>query len=139
MNRNSMAASVSATSSESLPIVLVVEDDVLIRAATAQHLRGCAFVVLEAVDVEQALDLLRAKAVQLVFADVRLPGAQDGLDLMRIVRRDYPKVKLLLTSGVLRTDEATVEGVTLMRKPYFLFEVERRIRALLSAKTDEAD
>ena len=140
MNRNSMAASVSATSSEPLPIVLIVEDDVLIRAAAAQHLRGCNLVVLEAVDVEQALDLLRAEqSVQVVFADVRLPGSQDGLDLMRIVRRDHPEIKVLLTSGVLKTDEATVEGITLLRKPYFLFEVERHIRELLSAKTDEAD
>jgi len=80
--------------------------------------------------------LLRAKPVQLVFADVRLPGSQDGLDLMRLVRRDYPEVKLLLTSGVLKTDEATVEGVTLMKKPYFLFEVERHIRSLLSTEPD---
>jgi len=134
-----MAASVSATSSGSLPIILIVEDDVLIRAAAAQHLRGCGFVVLEAVDVEQALDLLRAPtSVQIVFADVKLPGPQDGLDLMRIVRRDHPAVKLLLTSGVLKTDEATVDGVTLMRKPYFLFEVERHIRSLLSDRADSA-
>jgi hypothetical protein len=58
---------------------------------------------------------------------------------MRLVRRDHPEAKVLLTSGVLRTDETTVEGITLLRKPYFLFEVERHIRALLSAKADQAD
>jgi hypothetical protein len=79
------------------PIILIVEDDVLIRAAAAQHLRGCGMVVLEAVDVEQALDLLRAeRSVQVVFADVKLPGSQDGLDLMRIVQRDHPDIKMLL-------------------------------------------
>jgi CheY-like chemotaxis protein len=139
MNQNSMAASVSATHSTSLPIVLVVEDDVLIRAAAGQHLRGCGLVVLEAADVEQALDLLRAeKSVQLVFADVKLPGRLDGLDLMRIIRRDYPAMKLLLTSGVLKADQTTVDGVTLLRKPYFLFEVERQIKSLLAPRADEA-
>jgi CheY-like chemotaxis protein len=130
-----MAASLGARPSEPPGCVLIVEDDVLIRTAAAQHLRGCGLVVLEAVNVEQALDLLgAAKAVRVVFVDVRLPGPQDGLDLMRIVRSKYPDVQLLLTSGVLQTDEATVDGVTFLRKPYFLFEVERHIGSLLSAE-----
>jgi GntR family transcriptional regulator len=65
-----MVASVSATSSELVPIIWLVEDDVLIRAAAAQHLRGCGWVVLEAVDVDQALDLLRAEGLI-----SRVPGA----------------------------------------------------------------
>lgn len=113
--------------------ILIVEDDVLIRAAAAQYLRGTGFEVLEAVSVEQALELLRVQPVQLVFADVRLPGSQSGLDLMRIVRNEFPEAKVLLTSGVVKADEVTTEGVTLLRKPYFLFEVERHLRALLAS------
>ena len=112
--------------------ILIVEDDVLIRAAAAQYLRGTGFEVLEAVSVEQALELLRAQPVQLIFADVRLPGSQSGLDLMHIVRSDFPEASILLTSGVVKADEVTTEGVTLLRKPYFLFEVERHLRALLA-------
>jgi len=112
--------------------LLIVEDDVLIRAAAAQYLRGAGFEVLEAVSVEQALELLRAGPVQAVFADVKLPGTQSGLDLMRIVQADFPKAKVLLTSGVVKADEVTLEGITLLRKPYFLFEVERHLRALLA-------
>ena len=112
--------------------ILIVEDDVLIRAAAAQYLRGAGFEVLEAVSVEQALDLLRAGPVQAVFADVKLPGTQSGLDLMRIVQADFPKSKVLLTSGVVKADEVTLDGTTLLRKPYFLFEVERHLRALLA-------
>lgn len=112
--------------------LLIVEDDVLIRAAAAQYLRGAGFEVLEAVSVEQALELLRAGPVQAVFADVKLPGTQSGLDLMRIVQADFPMAKVLLTSGVVKADEVTLEGITLLRKPYFLFEVERHLRALLA-------
>ena len=112
--------------------ILIVEDDVLIRAAAAQYLRGAGFEVLEAVSVEQALDLLRAGPVQAVFADVKLPGTQSGLDLMRIVQADFPKSKVLLTSGVVKADEVTLDGITLLRKPYFLFEVERHLRGLLA-------
>jgi DNA-binding NtrC family response regulator len=112
--------------------ILIVEDDVLIRAAAAQYLRGAGFEVLEAVSVEQAIELLQAGRVQVVFTDVKLPGPQSGLDLMHIVQRDFPSTKVLLTSGVVKVTEGMLEGVTLLRKPYFLFEVERHLRTLLA-------
>jgi len=133
-----MSASPATTGSGNAPDggitarILIVEDDVLIRAAAAQYLRGAGFEVLEAVSVEQALELLRAGPVKAVFADVKLPGTQSGLDLMRIVQADFPKAKVLLTSGVVKADEITTEGITLLRKPYFLFEVERHLRALIA-------
>ncbi|HZY52156.1 MAG TPA: response regulator [Reyranella sp.] len=133
-----MSASPATTGSGNAPDggitarILIVEDDVLIRAAAAQYLRGAGFEVLEAVSVEQALELLRAGPVKAVFADVKLPGTQSGLDLMRIVQADFPKAKVLLTSGVVKADEVTTEGITLLRKPYFLFEVERHLRALIA-------
>lgn len=113
--------------------ILVVEDDVLIRGAAADYLRGCGFVVLEAVDVPQALTVLQAdRSVELVFADVKLPGNRSGLDLLHILRQERPHIRVLLTSGVVNASEVGVEGVRLLRKPYFLFEVERHVKALLA-------
>jgi DNA-binding NtrC family response regulator len=133
-----MSTSPTATGSGNAPDklvarILIVEDDVLIRAAAAQYLRGAGFEVLEAISVEQAVELLQAGPVEAVFADVKLPGSQSGLDLMRIVQADFPKAKVLLTSGVVKADEITTEGITLLRKPYFLFEVERHLRALIAS------
>src|SRR5436305_9316545 len=114
------------------PTVLVVEDEVLARAAIAQHLRDNGLVVFEAADVEQALILLHAeKSIAVVFADIRLPGAQNGIDLTRTIQRQYPQIKVLLTSGVSQSDQESVGGIPLLKKPYFLFDVERQIRALL--------
>jgi CheY-like chemotaxis protein len=133
MNANAAATGPGGVPGSRLePKILVVEDDVLIRAAAAQYLRGAGFEVLEAVSVDQALDLLRAGPVQVVFTDVKLPGARNGLDLMRIVQSDFPQAKVLLTSGVVKADEVTLDGTTLLRKPYFLFEVERHLRALIT-------
>jgi CheY-like chemotaxis protein len=116
------------------PIILVVEDDVLIRAATAQYLRGSGFDVLEAVNVDEAVKILQAtKAVRVVFTDVRLPGSRSGIDLLEIVRRDFPHAKVLFTSGIVKADELADTEIGFIRKPYFLFEVERQIKALLGA------
>jgi CheY-like chemotaxis protein len=112
------------------PTLLVVEDEVLVRAATAKYLRECGFVVIEAVDADQALDIVRANGlVEAVFADVKLPGRLSGADLAVTVREEHPTVKVLLTSGV--APFAEVEGVFLLKKPYFLFEVERRLKSML--------
>lgn len=114
------------------PVILVVEDDVLIRAATAQYLRGSGFDVVEAVSVEEAVTILRATAaVRVVFTDVKLPGTQSGFDLSDIIQRDFPHIRILFTSGVVQEVDAAAKGMPFIRKPYFLFEVERHIKALL--------
>jgi CheY-like chemotaxis protein len=116
------------------PVVLVVEDDVLIRAAAAQYLRGTGFDVLEAVDVDEAVTILRAAGnVRVVFTDVKLAGQRTGFDLLEIIRQDFPHVKVLFTSGVVKADEVERAGIPFVRKPYFLFEIERHIKSLLTA------
>lgn len=111
--------------------ILVVEDDVLIRAATAKFLRSSGYHVVEAMDVEGAENLLGAVPVHLVFADISLAGQRSGLDLLEIVRRKHPGVKVLLASGVVRAEDVAHTGAPFIRKPYFLFDVERRIVTLL--------
>jgi CheY-like chemotaxis protein len=90
----------------------------------------CGLKVVEAVSAEEGLELLRARLdINAVFADVVLPGRHSGADLAHIVGDGYPKVKVLLTSGVLPFPD--VEGVHLLKKPYFPFEVERHLKSML--------
>ena len=131
MRIDAAAATGGAGTAPLSPKILIVEDDVLIRAAAAQFLRGTGFTVVEAVDGDQALQLLRTERIVAVFADVKLPGPRNGIDLMRIVQADFPHTRVLLTSGVVAADEVTLDGVTLLKKPYFLFELERQLRRLL--------
>lgn len=136
MSQRAVALQESAPTSESPCVVLIVEDEVLVSAAAASYLRACKFVILEAVDVDQALALLQVeKSIGVVFTDVRLPGPRSGLDLARTIRREYPSVKVLLTTGAIPTDVpgvATQEGLPLLRKPYFLFDLERMLVKLLN-------
>jgi len=116
---------------------LVVEDDVLQRTAIARHLRGCGLVVLEASSAEEPLDLLRSKAIRVVFADVLLQGPLSGVDLARTTRREHPQVKVLLTSAMPQEAKGDLDGITVLAKPYRLFQVEQHVQALLSRSLRE--
>jgi CheY-like chemotaxis protein len=115
-----------------IPVILVVEDEFLVREAAAEHLRACGFRVLEAVTVEEAIHLLgQSTSIVAVFADVKLPGPHSGADLARVIRQDCPEVKVLLTSGVVQMVGSELEGVALLKKPYPLSEMERLLRELI--------
>lgn len=99
------------------PLVLLVEDEILIRMAAADGLRDCGFAVLEAVDAAEALSLLESSAaVDLVITDVRMPGEMDGVALTREIKKDRPHLPVVIISGHLPPDEAH-EADHFIRKP----------------------
>jgi CheY-like chemotaxis protein len=109
--------------------VVVVEDEILVRAATARYLREAGCLVFEAASAEECLDLLASeRSIDVVFADIRLPQ-QSGLDLLRALQQSHPHLGIVLTTGG-KLDEPIPDGVTLLQKPYGLFEIERCIGVL---------
>jgi two-component system, response regulator PdtaR len=109
--------------------VLVVEDEVLLRMAVSAHLRDAGFAVVEAVDADEAIELLRADpSIQFVFSDVMMPGAIDGNQLATLIGERYPAIRVLLTSGV-----AQRNARAFIAKPYSFRELQRRIEAMLPA------
>ena len=109
--------------------VVVVEDEILVRAGTARYLREAGCIVFEASSAEECLDLLaNERSIDVVFADIRLP-CRSGLDLVRSLKQTHPHVGIVLTTGA-KLDEPVPAGVTLLQKPYGLFEIERRIAML---------
>jgi len=118
------------------PSVLVVEDEVLVRTSVAEYLRACGYRVLEAKDADEATLILRNDDdIDIVFTDVQMPGSLDGFGLAQWVRRERPRTRVIITSGVARTSEAAgdlcAEG-PLLAKPYDHRDLERRIRRLLA-------
>jgi DNA-binding response OmpR family regulator len=85
--------------SEQRRVILVVEDEVLVRLAVALHLREAGYTVIEAVDAADAMRVLIAVPVSLVFADINLPGPMDGSALADWIDRTRPHVRVLMTSG----------------------------------------
>ena len=98
------------------PYVLVIEDEALIRIALAEELRYAGLIVVEAVSADEGWSYLQAGGrADLVFSDVHLPGSMDGLEFARRVRRNYPDLLVVLTSGrITHQDEAK----RFLPKPY---------------------
>jgi CheY-like chemotaxis protein len=102
------------------PLVLIVEDQAIVRLVAASMLQDAGFDTLEADTAENALEVLEHNAdVRVLFSDVQLPGAMDGLDLARTVHDRWPGIGLLLTSGGVRVreDEMPDDG-SFLPKPY---------------------
>jgi CheY-like chemotaxis protein len=92
-----------------------------------------------AADAEDALQMLeRGEKFDLVFSDVAMPGAMDGFGLAHAVRRRYPGVPILLTSGLTTPNEAADEGILLLRKPYGLDDLHRAIIRVLGKSGSES-
>ncbi len=103
------------------PVVLLVEDEPLVRMTAADELDDAGFRVLEAKNADEALVVLEAHSdeVQVLFTDVDMPGSMDGMALAERVYQRWPHVLLLISSGYARPhpDEIPDHG-RFVPKPY---------------------
>jgi CheY-like chemotaxis protein len=82
------------------PIVLVVEDNSLVRIVIADFLECAGFVVLQADDGAAALLILASGAeFNILFTDVRMPGPIDGAGVAMLMREQRPDMPIVVTSG----------------------------------------
>jgi CheY-like chemotaxis protein len=110
--------------------VLVVEDDTAVRQVAVSTLHALGFAVREAESGDEAERILRREdGVSLVLSDVRMPGLVSGLDLARLVRDEWPGIRVLLTSGYVDADDQ-VGDFNFIHKPYRAADLAERIRAL---------
>jgi CheY-like chemotaxis protein len=102
--------------------ILVVEDEFLVRLIISDELRAAGYNVIEAVDAEEGIAILKSGArVDLILSDVRMPGPLDGLGLLAFVKESYPIIPVIITSGHLLAEEALADGATrFLPKPYTL-------------------
>ena len=115
------------------PVVLIVEDEYLVRTGTRDAVETAGFDVLEAGDADEAIAILAARNdVSLIFTDVHMPGSMDGLKLVHFVRDRWPPVKIVATSGRVRiTDSDLPEGGRFLPKPYSAGEITATLHELI--------
>jgi CheY-like chemotaxis protein len=101
--------------------VLIVEDDAEVRSLAATLLEDEQLNVIECESAEAALAimLIGGREVAMIFADVRLRGVMDGIDLAREVKMRWPLLPVILTSGLPRERVGDLPlGVDYMPKPW---------------------
>ena len=113
---------------------IVVEDEAALRTLAAEVLAEAGFTVVEAAHADDALAIMKSRAVDMLFADVQMPGSMDGLELARYVRRHWPRVEVLIASGNKEPSSTEMPaGSRFLHKPYSSGRLLADIRELIAA------
>jgi len=84
-------------------VVLVVEDEMLLRMRVVDMVEDAGYVPVEAVDADEAMQILHARSdIALMLTDVQMPGSMNGLQLAHAVHERWPPIKIILASGQLK-------------------------------------
>ena len=123
------------------PLILIVEDEPLVRELEADILLGGGFRLLEATTADEAFEILRRGAdVELIFTDVDMPGSINGFEFARLVHQGWPDVAILVSSGKMRPGPGDLpEGAKFIPKPYRPAQLVREIRDALGMRTRDAE
>jgi CheY-like chemotaxis protein len=117
------------------PVILVVEDEPLVRILALEAVADAGCEAIEARNADEAIAILEKRPdVHVVFTDIRMPGSMDGLKLAHFVRHRWPPIKIIATSGHAHdTEDDLPDGGRFLRKPYTPDEVAGTIRELVAA------
>jgi CheY-like chemotaxis protein len=117
------------------PLILVVEDEALVRMTLVDVLEDAGFKVIEAVHADEALRVLKAASgIDAVVTDVEMPrGSINGFELARRVRTDRQEIGVLIASGRAAPKPGDLpEGALFIGKPVHPETLVQLIRSLLS-------
>ena len=122
-------------------LILVVEDDDLVRKVTLERLEALGYAVLEARSGPEAIERLKSdEPIALVFSDIVMPGGMTGHDLARWVLAAKPFVKVLLTSGYnAERGHNAMAHLKVLAKPYTFTQLAHSIREAINAGPAQAD
>lgn len=117
---------------ERTAIVLVVEDEPLLRMMAVDLVEGAGFEAIEAADADEATRILEARTdIRIVFTDIDMPGSMDGIKLAAAIRGRWPPIEIIVTSGhhTARDVKLPARGV-FFSKPYDRRAVVETIRRM---------
>ena len=116
----------------SRPIVLVVEDEPLLRMHAVDLMEDAGFLAIEARDADEAIEILETRTdIRIVFTDIDMPGSINGLLLAAAVRNRWPPIDIIVTSGnaVPKHGEVPERGF-FFPKPYSDAKLVEAVRSL---------
>jgi CheY-like chemotaxis protein len=90
-------------------VVLVVEDEMLLRMRAVDMVEDAGYTSVEAVDANEAVEVLESRSdIALLFTDIQMPGSMDGLKLAFAVHERWPPIKIILVSGQLKLSKIDI-------------------------------
>jgi CheY-like chemotaxis protein len=116
------------------PVILVVDDEALLRMLAADHFADAGFEVLEAVNGAEAMALICERPdIKAVVTDVQMPGDPDGFELARAVREACPDCAIVVVSGrAVPAAGDLAERARYVPKPYVGREIVRLVEGMLT-------
>jgi len=120
---------------KSLPVVLVVEDEPLLRILAVEVVGEAGFTAIEASDADEAVILLESRTdIALVFTDINMPGRMDGLKLAHAVRDRWPPIKILVVSGRQQLQSSDLPSNScFVGKPYVASALVEELRSMVGS------
>lgn len=118
------------------PVVLVVDDEALLRLDATEALQQAGCRTYEAGETEEALEMLGLHPeISVLFTDINMPGRRDGLALAGEVHRQWPAIGVIITSGQERPSPSDIpaEG-RFIAKPYDIGAVAELVKRLQPLK-----
>jgi len=116
------------------PVVLVVEDDWLLRLIAVEVVEDAGLVAIEAANADAAIAILECRAdIAVIFTDVDMPGSMDGLRLAHAVRHRWPPIKIIIVSGKTHLRDADLPSdARFFSKPYSVPNMISELRSLVA-------
>ena len=123
--------------------ILVIDDEPIVRMTARLMLERLGYRTLEAADGQEGVDLYRehGEAIDLVLLDMLMP-VMEGVECFRLLRRQNPAVRIIISSGFSRDVDLTEmkkEGLcAFIRKPYNLAELSREVARALAGRNSDS-
>jgi two-component system, response regulator PdtaR len=117
----------------SRPVVLVVEDEVLLRWTAVAIIEDAGFDVVEAGTGIEAVSVLEKRSdIRTVFTDVEMPGSINGIQLAHLISTRWPSIGIMATSGKFRLREDDLPaGARFLHKPYAVANLTDTLKELM--------
>jgi PAS domain S-box-containing protein len=120
--------------------VMVVEDDLTVADLTTEMLKVAGYAVFHVKSAADALEALAGgRSIDVVFSDVMMPGGMNGVELAREIRRRWPDLPVVLTTGYIEVARTAMsEGLEVLVKPYPLEALSATLESHMSEKMAHA-